>query len=315
MNDGTNGGRQHALDHIASLARAHGLTPDDIAAHMLRDTSAPSVQAGMLVRLLSYVGGILVFAGIGYFISLQWNALDSFGRVLITLGPGLAALVLAVATLRDPRYTRAATPLFLIAAFLQPTGLFVMLREYAGGDDTAMASIVVFGTMTAQTATLFWKLRRTSLAFIAIVFGFALLWAMMEKTDIDGDIIATVLGFSGLLVSTAVNRTPHRAFVPFSYFVFAATMAGGIFALLEDSAYDMLLLLVAPLMIFASVRAESRSFLCAAVITMLGYLCYLTERYFADMLGWPIALIFIGLAMIGISAYAVRLGQSIGRSK
>ena len=304
--------RETALSQISALAREHNLTADDIAAQLIRDgAKTPEGQANMLVRLLSYLGGLLVFCGIGFFISLQWDALDSLSRVIITFGPGLIALILAVATVRDERYVRASTPLFLIAAFMQPLGFFVFLSEYFTGNDTPLAAMIVFGPMFIQMAALFWSLKRTSLAFFALSFAFLFFWALMEKIGMDGDVIATGLGLSGLLVSAAVNRTPHRAFVPFSYLVFAACLAGGMFALLEGSIADVLLLAVAYLLIFASVRAQSRALLFAGVVTTLAYLCYFTDRYFAETIGWPIALIVLGLVMIGLSAYAVKLGKSI----
>ncbi|MBU0800411.1 MAG: DUF2157 domain-containing protein [Alphaproteobacteria bacterium] len=299
--------RETALADIAARARQHNITPDDIAAYMLaHEGNSPAAQTNILIRLLSYLGGLLVFTGMGYFISQQWEYFDSVSRVLITFGPGLIALILGVATLRDERYINAATPLFLIAAFMQPTGFFVLLHEYFTGDDAALACIIVFTPLMLQMLLLFSQLKRTSLLFFAFIYGTAVYGALMDKAGMDGDVIAAVIGFSGLLVSAALNRTPYRTFVPFTYFVYAACFAGGCFALLEDSRADILLIAIGGLMIFASVKAQSRSFLCASVLTMLCYLCYYTEQYFASSLGWPLALIFIGLFMIMISSYAVK---------
>ena len=77
---------------------------------------------GVLVRVLGVLGGTFVFAGVGVFIALQWDELNAAARVIVTLGSGLAAFVLAVLGTREPRFDKAAAPLFLMAAALEPPG-------------------------------------------------------------------------------------------------------------------------------------------------------------------------------------------------
>ncbi len=305
--------KEKALGKIVDLAEKNGLTIEDIAAYFVRN--APQTQQGsssIVMKLLTYVGALFIFSGISAFVALLWDDLNSAARVIITFGPGLVALIMGLAALKDARYAKAATPLFLIAAFLEPAGLFVFLKEYFDGDDAALATMVVFAPLAAQMGLFFYAKRQTSLLFFTVIYGFAFFGAAMAKLDIDEDLVATVLGLSGLLISHAINKTPHRAFVPFSYFIAALCMATGAFSLLESiPPFDFLLIGLAALMIYASVVAQSRSFLVASVIVMLGYLGYYTEEYFADVTGWPLALIVMGMVMLGISSYAVKLGQKI----
>ncbi len=308
--------KEKALGKIVDLAEKNSLTIDDIAAYFVRHAAGtPQGANSIVMKLLTYVGGLFIFAGISAFVALIWDDLNSAARVIITLGPGLIALIMGLAALKDERYIKAATPLFLIAAFLEPAGLFVFLSEYFDGDDAALATMVVFAPLAAQMGLLFYAKKQTSMLFFTVIYAFAFLGAAMEKLDVDGDLVATVLGLSGLLISHAINKTPHRAFVPFTYFIAAFCMAGGAFALLESAfPFDFLLIGVAAAMIYASVIAQSRSFLVASVIVMLGYLGYYTGEYFADVTGWPIALIVMGMVMLGISSYAVKLGQKIGNT-
>lgn len=304
--------RATALDEIAATARAHDLTIDDIAAHMLQqDKRSPAAKTNILTAMLGYFGGLLVFTGLGYLVAQQWDDLGDGSRILITFGPGLITLALALACLRDARFIRAVTPLFLIAALMQPLGLFTALAAFFSGNDGALASIVVFTPMAAQMLLLFARLKRTALLFLGLIFSFAVYAALLHKAGIDGDLAAVTLGLSGLLLSAGINRTPYRAFTPFTYFLNAVVFATGCWALLENSFADAALIAIGGLMIFASIKVQSRSFLTASVLTMLGYLCYYTNEYFADMLGWSLALIVIGLFMIGLSAWAIKLGRAI----
>lgn len=307
--------RQNALAQIAALAQSHGLSAEDIAAHLHQSgQSAPEAQRNLLVTMLSYLGGLLVFCGIGYAISLQWDTLGSAQRILVTFGTGFSALLLGLACLRDQRFVRATTPLFLIAGLLQPTGLFVMLKEYASGNDGALACVIVFTPLAAQMLALFAKLRRTSLLFLGITYTTIALWAAMYKIGMDQSVIAFGIGVSGLLLAGLINRSADRALAPLSYFVFAGFVAGGAFELLEGSFLDILLIPVGAFLILGSIRARSRTFLFTAMLSMLCYLCYYTATYFANTMGWPLALIVIGLAMIGLSAWAVKLGRNMTRA-
>jgi hypothetical protein len=49
-----------------------------------------------------------------------------------------------------------------------------------------------------------------------------------------------------------------------------------------------------------------------SVIVLLSYLGYFTQEYFADTLGWPIALIVFGAVLLAASGFAIRLGQRMG---
>ena len=56
--------------------------------------------------MLGVLGGTFVFAGVGVFIALQWSELNAAARVLVTLGSGLIAFVLALLGTRDHGSTR-----------------------------------------------------------------------------------------------------------------------------------------------------------------------------------------------------------------
>jgi Predicted membrane protein (DUF2157) len=116
--------RERALGEVVRLVRQHGLTLQDLASALGREAppapaAAPDLSTkpdGVLVRVLGALGGTFVFAGVCVFIAVQWDAMNSAARVVVTLGSGVAALVLSLLAERDRRYLRAATPLLLAAA-------------------------------------------------------------------------------------------------------------------------------------------------------------------------------------------------------
>ena len=48
---------------------------------------------------------------------------------MVTLGPGFCVFVLALVCTTDARLERAATPLFVLAALLEPAGIMVTLQD------------------------------------------------------------------------------------------------------------------------------------------------------------------------------------------
>src|SRR4051812_28119487 len=112
--------KEDTLHEIVSLARHNNITLAEITKAMTDKTGKSAQGPGILSRLFGYVGGIFVFAGICVFVSMYWNDFGSAARVIITLGTGYVLFLMALATLTDKRYERAATPLFLMSSIFQP---------------------------------------------------------------------------------------------------------------------------------------------------------------------------------------------------
>ena len=62
-------------------------------------------------------------------------------------------------------------------------------------------------------------------------------------------------------------------------------------------------------MIFLSTFVRSRTLLLVSTLAMLCYIGWYTEEHFAHTLGWPLALIIGGLALIGFGSMAVKLNN------
>ena len=119
--------RQQALETIRSIITEFNLTPRDVLA--LYQTEQPQ-SGGLLQRVMIYIGGVLIFMGLCVYIGMIWNDLNPLARVIVSLGSGLVAFTLGMLSHGDQRFVRASTPLFIVAAALIPTGLFVFMDEY-----------------------------------------------------------------------------------------------------------------------------------------------------------------------------------------
>jgi hypothetical protein len=263
-----------------------------------------------------YIGGAFIFMGLCVYVGMIWDDLDALSRVIITLGSGFVAFILGLFCLGDPRYTKASTPLFLIASALEPTGLFVFMDEYLPhSGDVVRAACVVFGFMTIQQTVAFVATKRTALLFFSLLFFYAFLSVFMNWMEIDAPEGPLVLGLTGLMVSYGVSQTDHKSITSFFYFWASIITAAASFDFLQNTSFDVLLIGVSAGLIYLSVVGSSRTVLTIGVLSLLAFLGYYTEEYFSDMVGWPIAMIVMGFIMIGVSVFAVKLGKKIRKQE
>jgi hypothetical protein len=310
--------RAEALHALVTLARQHGLTADEIVAALGAQDAAGDQQSRtrhIVVRVLGYLGGTFVFAGVGVFIALQWDWMGPAARIVITLGSGLAACVLALVAHADARYEKAATPLFLVAAALEPTGMLVAFGELGSGGDWRWAGLATCATMALQFGAVFASLRQSVLLFLSVSFAVLGAWSALDLLQVDGGVIALVLGATLLLASAGVDSTPWRSVTGVWYLIGGAAALAGLFELVERTALELLFLAAAAGLVYASALVQSRALLAVSIAGILAYTGWFTSEHFADSIGWPLALVMFGLLMIGLSALAVRIDRDYVRPR
>jgi hypothetical protein len=309
--------RMRALEDIAAIARQHGLTAAEIAAAIGAPPAAAQENRAraVLVRVLGFLGGTFVFAGIGVFIALQWSHMNSAARVVVTLGSGLAAFALAMIGSRESRFDKATTPLLLIASVLEPIGMLVAFQEFGSGGDWRVAGLITAGAMAVQFGATFGFLRRSTPLFMAVVFGTLFWWTALDLLDVDSKVIALVLGGSLILTAVGIDRTGHRDITPVWYLFGAAAFLYGFFDAVERTPFEIAFMAAAAGFVYLSVVLHSRTLLFVATMATLAYTGWFTGQHFADSVGWPLALIVFGMLMIGLSALAFRIDRDYVRGR
>jgi hypothetical protein len=420
MSDALSPSQQQGLDQVVGLMQTHNLAVGDVKKALAgkkkkdKNPAHKELSKGELVlRLFVYLGGSLIFAGLGVFIHTIWEDIGSLSRVIITFGAGFTAYLVGVVFSFDPRFEKAATPAYIFAFLLQPLGLFVLLEEYAAGDDAALGSMVVFAPLAIQQGLTFLKFRRTSLLlfsllyfmgfvmgateyydfdrglvslmfgtflffttvdmhrridfkdltplfyFISTVFLFAGLYYYVGRTVFDPVALSAALamlffavtkesktlyvlsviyiaayfcggpgggwdvwtyfneislvftGASLLLAGHWLKKTNYISLYPLWMFLGAANIYSGFFALVEGTLLEALFVALSVLGIYGSLLLRSRAVLAASVIALIGYISYFTSEHFADTVGWPLLLMFLGFVTLGAGFLFARLSGRI----
>lgn len=302
--------KEDALQEIASIAKNNNISLEEIIQALARPQEQVVKQStSILSKLLGYIGGIFVFAGICIFISMYWHDFGSAALVIVTLGVGFIVFLMAVACSYDKKYERAAMPLFLIAAFLQPTGIFVMLQEYSSGGDARYGILFMALYMLIQQGATFHVQRQTVLAFFAIFFASILFVTLFDVWDMNEKLIGVVIGTSMMCIAYALNQSRHAAIASFWYVVGSVTLLCAVFAAVKATPFELGYLGLTAWLIFLSTYVRSRALLLVGTLAMLLYVGYYTAEHFANVLGWPIALVLIGIALMAISSVAVKLNK------
>ncbi len=302
--------REQGLEQIVELARRHGLSGGEISA-ALAETQADSRRgtSGIAGRVLAALGGILVLAGISVLVSFNWGAFNSAARIIITLGTGIAVFVIALLAMRDERYRAARTPLFLVAAALQPTGMLVTMDELFSGGDWRQAALITSGVMLLQQGAVFWQYRTAVLLSTTVIFALGFLGVGFEMLNADEDLIAVVLGAGLVGMSIGLAKTAYRPTLAIWYVLGTVAFYGGLFSVLDNTPFDLLYAVVACGGLVLSTYVHSRILLFGSTIALLGYIGDFTQRHFVDSIGWPFALIMLGLILVGLSLLALRLDR------
>lgn len=299
--------RAQAIEKIAELARTYGIGIEEIRASIRETNSAAEKNGGTLNRLFSYLGGAFIFSGIGLLVSFIWDDIGSAQRVIVTLGTGIVALALGIFAAKDARYEKAATPLFLIAALLQPSGMFVFLDEYVPpSGDITLAAIAVFSIMSVQQTLTFIALRRTALLFFACLFFYGALTPWMGRLEIGDEIAGIAIGTSMLCLCAWIAKGPHRILAPFGNFFGTVFLLAGVYRFFEASSIPVFPAIDA-FVIYLSLSLRSRTILFSSVAGLLAYLTDYAWEHFAHVIGWPVLLIVLGFAFLGIGGFVVRL--------
>jgi hypothetical protein len=299
--------RQEALTQIADIARRNNLTVEEVAAALAVSAPAEQKSANILSRIFGYIGGILVFAGLCLFVSMKWDELGSIGRVLITLGPGFCAFVLALVCISDTRLEKASTALFLAAAILEPTGILVALKEYSHGGDPAHGVLFMCAVMVLQQGFVFIAKQRTVLAFTTIFFALSFLATAFDIMNMEARYVGLIIGFMEMCLGWSLARSRHNSIAPLSYFFGATSFLSGAYNVLYDTPLEIFFLGLCCVFIYISIIARSRIVLIISTLSMLGYIGYFSEKNFTHTIGWPITLILLGVCVIASGIFAMKL--------
>lgn len=279
--------KEQAIAEILRIIEANNLDAADLRALTRAIPKGAAVEergrrAGLgplVLRVFYYLGGTLVFAGLGIYIELVWDDLTSFQRVLVTLGPGFVAYLLGIIFARNKDFETAATPSHIVAFIMQPVGVFVLLNEFFEGDDTALGAMIVFGPLAVQQFLTFWALRRSSLLLFTLLYTYGFAGAATAYFDFDFGVAALACGmFLYFLSVDLYRRYAYRELTPLFFTLGSGLMLAGLSYHVGGTIYEPLSLALSIAFLLHAVLQGSRTLYVVSVL-------YIASYFFDDLGG------------------------------
>lgn len=303
--------QKKALQQIKQIVEENHLNWEDVRQALQVTGEDKVAQNGMEASaILAYIGGILIFAGIGIYTTMFWQDFSSFSKIALTFGSGFSCYCIALGLFQKPRYIKVTQTLFLIAAILQPTGLYVFLNQtFVSSSDVHGPTLFVFGIMLAQQLVTFWQTRLNLLLFDTLFFGMGFIVTLFDDLDIKTEYTLIGLGISLFLIIYSLESTPYRPLTGFWYFMASAFFLGGAYAWLYNTPFEIFFVGLCVFTIYLSTITKSKVILFISTMGLLGYIGHYTMLHFVNSIGWPISLIIIGACFILLSGFALRINK------
>ena len=157
--------------------------------------------------------------------------------------------------------------------------------------------------------------KNSSLTLLTIINGtgflYAFVGAILNSSAYTNDIyiyLHMIVGLSYLLLSYSFLNTRNKNLTEIlNFFGTFSLLASGFSKIFGSLPWQLFY----PILVIGgfgfSIYARSRSILIISTISLLSYFSYITGEYFANSLGWPIALVILGFLFIGLGYISINI--------
>ena len=272
-----------------------------------------------ITKILYALGAILVILGIVFFVAQIWEDINSFVRILITLGLGLFFALIGSVLLKQKTDKSIGTVFHALGGVLIPSGSLVTLYELSvdGNWTVAITFAVIFIFYLILNAVH----KNAILTFFAIANGTAVIYLFLNAL-IGGPFqgffgikdvyqyLTMAVGISYLVLAHSFRNEWNKKLVGALYFFGITGFLGAAFSQVFDSILWQLFYFLIVLGGFAlSVYMKRITILVMSAIFLIAHFTYITSEYFADSVGWPISLIVLGFLIIGLGYISIRINK------
>ncbi len=316
--------KEEVLQYIKTLAEQQVISKDELVSAYdegrgIKTDRVLTKKLG-IAEILYYIGGGIVFLGIAILLAQNWSTLGFGTKVLATLVAGIAAYFVGLLFSREEKTETVGSAFYLISALVMPIGLYVVF-DNAGFDASSSGSqSLISGILLGTYLLSYFVFRKNIFTLFSILFG---TWFFFSFTSflVSGgprldwkfyEYRALVAGIAYILFGYAFSKNERAPLSRFLYnfgilgFLGAALALGG-----WEPRQNVFWELIFPGLVFGtlflSIHIKSGAFLTWGTLFLMAYILKITSEYFSSGLGWPLALVIAGLAMIGAGYMSISL--------
>ncbi len=305
--------KQELLSLLAISLKDGTVTPTEVMS-VVKVPEAESKTTLSATAILYTIGGIIMLIGVGTLLFRFWSDLASPVRILLTLGIGLAAYITAAIIRSDKTTTGLVMIMETLSGVLIPVGAFVLVHEMGVLDLTIGWNTSVLLILAMFFIFSFVLFRSVIFSLFSIIFTTATLYAfigyMLSNTpSVDmGNAykyLTLAVGVSFLLLASYVKTTSSKALTGFlNTFgiggILGALLVLGDFKPNQNVVWELIGIVALLGGLYLARKVQSSAILRTTAFFIFIYIGKFTAEYFADSMGWPIALMFGGIVLIAV---------------
>jgi len=288
----------------------------------LDDTNADS-STSKLSYVLYGIGALIALVGVLVLIVTYWEDIGFVGRIGVTLGIAFTTYISALCMKEE--HSVLSSVLLIVSAILAPIGIIVVLRNFNIEFNvqtqmwSSLALAIIFCTAYSYT-------KRNIAILLSLLFTGWTYYTLIDTLfPVTGDIAAWTTCIVGIAyvscayllkeknIDTDINIFNTQSIKNILYILGTSMTLGSLLTL--GGIFDLIIILPLFCAFYLSLFIKSKIMLGLSALFLVIYIFKMTGIYFANSIGWPFALIIIGLLIIGIGYYSIYLSKKYIENK
>ncbi len=294
----------------------------------IAETTGSSVASRLsLAEIFYYIGGVIILIGLIVLISQNWSSFTFAVKVFTTFGMGIIFFISAILLNQSDQFKKISNVFFLLSGVLIPFGYFIMFDDKINNQTMDYYNVIIPLLCLLQFGITQFAVKKDIFTVFNTVFGTWLFFGLSNYmlNDNPGSFNANfhlyqtiLVGISYVLVGYYLNRR-GRLFAGWlnTFGVIGILGAGYVLNFMAANSSgpeaSVIWTVLYPLLlagtIISSVYIRNSSFLFVGTICLIAYIIRVTAQNFSDTLGWPFALIVMGVVIMGLGYLAFHLNS------
>lgn len=295
-------------------------TPDQ-AQQVEQTSSKPSHN--IITKLLYYTGGILLIAGVIFWIAVNWDNYTDFSKVLIMLGTPIVLYVMAY--ILEKSYMNLgeiAVILYILASILLPGGLaysYAYATNYASPKNPEYIILGIFSVYSIILFTLSLQSKFKDYFTVFQIVSLTVIYTTLAYIvsprggPYYASFVSTVLGVIYISASMYFQNINKRLFIILMHILSLISFLIGVNIAAAEanwaSAGLFICIFISISFIYLSLKNKSTLTLLISTVTFIASLIGYIVDVFGDFASWPVLVILSGIIVITCGYYSLRLQQ------
>ncbi len=282
---------------------------------------SPRTGISYLHFALAIFGGIVAFSGLAILMAQNWSQFGSMLRVFLSLGSGVVALGAGIGLASQDSTRPFAVVMFILSLLLIPTGVLVSANELGLtlSLETTQMGLSLLTTSFLLPAAILYRSNTLALGSTWSLTWFFLAltqWALPDVSMISTyesyQYRSLVIGLTYVLLSFGLESSEYLPLRKVLNFLGSGIILITGYSLMRSSPnqnilWEILYPGLSAAIVFFGVENRIRSFVANGAIALNFYIVKISFEYFANSIGWPLAMIFAGFAVIATTVVSVVL--------